>query len=191
MPQALTDLERRALDYIVEYLRENTYQPSIREIGKRFGLKSTKTVSELLQSIESKGYIERDPSRSRGVRLIGLTLRSECVSVPVLDGEGRPVDRYELDRRLTGPSGAYFLVAGGNDLASDGIRAGDLVLVEPTGSPEPSGDDLVVVEAEGSTSGRIRRSGGAGSGRILGRVISVVRRLREPHNATPQGVEAR
>lgn len=190
MPQALTDLERRALDYIVEYLRENTYQPSIREIGKRFGLKSTKTVSELLQSIESKGFIERDPSRSRGVRLVGLSLRSGCVSVPILDSEGQAVDRLELDRRLTGPAGAYFLELTGNDLVGDGLRDGDLALVEPTGPAGVQGDDLVVVEAGGGGTGRVRRAGSAGSDRVLGRVISVVRRLRAPHAAAAQGADA-
>jgi repressor LexA len=74
MPKPLTSLERRILDFIVEYLRRNTYQPSIREIGSRFGIKSTKTVSEYLQSLADKGWIERDSSRSRGVRVIGLWL---------------------------------------------------------------------------------------------------------------------
>ena len=51
MPEPLTKIERRILNYLVDYLKENTYQPSIREIGKRFGIKSTKTVSEHLQSL--------------------------------------------------------------------------------------------------------------------------------------------
>ena len=42
----LNELERQILDYMVQYLRTNTYQPSIREIGERFRIKSTKTVSE-------------------------------------------------------------------------------------------------------------------------------------------------
>jgi SOS-response transcriptional repressor LexA len=46
MSASLTDIERKILDYMVHYLRSNTYQPSIREIGERFGIKSTKTVSE-------------------------------------------------------------------------------------------------------------------------------------------------
>ena len=49
MPPNLSEIERKILDYMVGYLRENTYQPSIREIGERFGIKSTKTVSEHLQ----------------------------------------------------------------------------------------------------------------------------------------------
>jgi SOS-response transcriptional repressor LexA len=33
MPETLTKIERRILNYLVDYLKENTYQPSIREIG--------------------------------------------------------------------------------------------------------------------------------------------------------------
>ena len=44
MSPALNEIERRILDYMVSYLRENTYQPSIREIGERFGISSTSPV---------------------------------------------------------------------------------------------------------------------------------------------------
>src|SRR5262245_15201359 len=84
MPKPLTSTERRIIDSLVEYRRKNTYQPSIREIGKRFGIKSTKTVSEYLQSLADKGWVERDPSRSRGVRLISLELNPDTVTVPRL-----------------------------------------------------------------------------------------------------------
>ena len=47
----LTEIGRRILDFMVLYLRTNTYQPSIREIGERFAIKSTKTVSEHLQAL--------------------------------------------------------------------------------------------------------------------------------------------
>jgi hypothetical protein len=86
MPEPLTDLERRVLEYLVQYLRSNTYQPSIREIGREFALKSTKTVSELLQSLADKGWIERDPSRSRGVRLLGVHRSSRSRNVHPWEG---------------------------------------------------------------------------------------------------------
>src|SRR5579863_3486387 len=83
MAEPLTPIERKVYHYLIDFLAENTYQPSIREIGKRFRIKSTKTVSDLLQSLAEKGYIERDPSRSRGVRLIGYAVagRSRPVAV--------------------------------------------------------------------------------------------------------------
>ena len=72
MAEPLTSLESSVYQYLIDFTAENTYQPSIRDIGARFKIKSTKTVSDLLQSLTRKGYIERDPARSRGVRLLGF-----------------------------------------------------------------------------------------------------------------------
>ena len=82
MPEPLTTTERKVYHYLLDFLAENTYQPSVRDIGKRFKIKSTKTVSELLQSLANKGYIERDPSRSRGVRLLGFQVSRRTQPVP-------------------------------------------------------------------------------------------------------------
>ena len=57
MTEPLTQLERRIYHYMIDFLAEHTYQPSIREIAKKFRIKSTKTVSDLLHSLASKGYI--------------------------------------------------------------------------------------------------------------------------------------
>mgnify|MGYP000692844495 CR=1 FL=1 len=38
MEQSITEIERKILDFMVHYLRSNTFQPSIREIGERFGI---------------------------------------------------------------------------------------------------------------------------------------------------------
>jgi repressor LexA len=187
MPQALTDLERRALDYIVDYLRQNTYQPSIREIGRRFGLKSTKTVSELLHSIEEKGYIERDPSRSRGVRLLGVSLNGQTVSVPVYEAAApgaEPNDRIEIDRRIAGPAGSYFMRVSGRDLDVDGLRDGDLLLVDPAASSRVAGSDLVVTGEDGLTTVHHAAVVSAAQNR-QGRVIAVLRLV-----GAPAGLEA-
>lgn len=178
MPQALTDLERRALDYIVEYLRENTYQPSIREIGRRFGLKSTKTVSELLHSIETKGYIERDPSRSRGVRLLGVSLRSSTASVPVVGPDGAAIDRLEVDRRIAGPAGSWFHAMTGHEMLDDSICDGDLLLIEPVGGVVLESGDIVLTDEAGSR--RVTRTNGVVSDSACGRVIACLRVLRAP-----------
>jgi repressor LexA len=209
MPQSLTDLERHILDYLVEYLRRNTYQPSIREIGRRFQIKSTKTVSELLQSLAVKGYIERDASRSRGVRLLGLSMEAATVSVPFYGGVSSPAERtpleaFELDRKLAGASGTFLVTMQGDVLSAEGIRDGDLLLVEPVSNVESG--DIVLARVQGASA--IRRFARQGSGAVLetsqagtpavripvdaqvkieGRVISVVRRLRAPRDAAENG----
>lgn len=140
MPATLSKLERRILDYLVEYLRRNTYQPSIREIGKRFGIKSTKTVSEHLQALADKGYIERDASRSRGVKIVGTDLFPQVLSIPCYGsvGAGEPAllrenvtDELTLDRKLVSAPDAFFLQVNGDSMQAAGILDGDLVLVEP------------------------------------------------------------
>ena len=194
MPRPLTSLERRILDFIVEYLRRNTYQPSIREIGSRFGIKSTKTVSEYLQSLADKGWIERDSSRSRGVRVIGLDMHASTVTVQNFETDSAD-DSLELDRRIAGGAGTFMLSVAADSTPPDGIRAGDLVLVEPVSVSEIEEGDLVVVRNGHGTTVRtaVRRgqkllfdpgSEEVQPSHISGRATSVVRRLRQPAVST-------
>jgi repressor LexA len=151
--EPLNDIERRILDFMVHYLRANTYQPSIREIGERFGIKSTKTVSEHLQSLADKGFLERDPSRSRGVKILGVDLGAESVSVPCFasipngDARGtRPEMYVSIDRRLGGADGSFFVRAHPGDLAVLGVAEGDFVLVTPATPDDVENGTIVVAE---------------------------------------------
>lgn len=159
MPEPLSKMERRILDYLIDYLKRNTYQPSIREIGKRFGIKSTKTVSEYLQSLADKGYIEREASRSRGVRIVGLELQnSDTVTVPYYGkiAAGQPallrdfVDaEFALDPKLAGSPDAFFLEVHGESMEDMGILDGDLVLVEPVSNGNVQNGEIVAARVGG------------------------------------------
>ena len=172
MPPSLSDIERKILDYMVQYLRSNTYQPSIREIGERFGIKSTKTVSEHLQALADKGFLERDPSRSRGVRILGVDLSGDTVSVPCYremptDKGGVRTDRAEmhlaLDRRLGGAKGSFFVRAKKDELAVLGVREGDFVLLEPVDAHALGEGDVVALRLSGGSDfHRIVKNGGNG-----------------------------
>jgi repressor LexA len=199
MPEPLNELERRVLEYVVEYLRSNTYQPSIREIGREFAIKSTKTVSELLQALADKGWIERDPSRSRGVRVLGMERPAGSVSLPLVQADLLPgADFFEIDRRLAGGAGSFILPMSGAHLAEQGIRTGDLLLVEPVAAADVAEGDIVVARFGEVTS--VRRVSRAGPGLTLepgsrsetpvemtrtqaasvlqGRITGIIRRLR-------------
>lgn len=203
MPRPLSKLERDVLDYLVEYVRHHTYQPSIREIGAEFDIKSTKTVSELLQSLADKGWIERNASRSRGVRLLGLDLEADVVSVPHIDVHlsdlslQDPIESLTLDRRIAGSSACFMISMVGDGMAEAGIRDGDLLVVEPAPAGELEDGELVVSRLQGESS--VRRFNDSDEGpmleavglelppvllaeardlEVLGRVVAVVRRLR-------------
>ncbi len=139
--EPLTQLERRVYHYMIDFLAENTYQPSIREIAKKFRIKSTKTVSDLLHALANKGYIERDESRSRGVRLLGFAAAGTTQPVPYYGKihAGEPallpenrVSYVTLDRRFLPSDDVYLLKVKGDSMTGKCISDGDYVLVSPS-----------------------------------------------------------
>lgn len=66
----LTERESQILNIIVDYIKENEYAPSVREIGELVGLKSSSTVHGYLKSLELKGFIERKDNFPRALRII-------------------------------------------------------------------------------------------------------------------------
>lgn len=140
MPESLTAAERRVYHYLLDFLAENTYQPSVREIGRRFHIRSTKTVVDILQSLALKGYIERRAGRSRGVRLLGFSSIGQTQPVPLYASVNRaePVladehrERFiAMDRSFVPADDAFFLRMPDDGMVDRGIQPGDLVLVNP------------------------------------------------------------
>src|ERR1700760_3988269 len=134
MSEPLTQLEKRVYHYMIDFLAENTYQPSIREIARKFRIKSTKTVSDLLHSLEHKGYIERDESRSRGVRLLGFAAAGATQPIPyygrIHAGEPHLLPEHRkgfitVDRRFLPSDDAFFLKISGDSMKGRGILDGD------------------------------------------------------------------
>jgi repressor LexA len=141
MPEPLTQLEGKVYQYMIDFLAENTYQPSIREIARRFRIKSTKTVSDLLHALENKGYIQRDESRSRGVRLLGFSAAGGTQPVPyyarVHAGEPALLPEHRtgfvtMDRRFLPSDDVFLLKVKGDTMLGRGILDGDYVLVTPS-----------------------------------------------------------
>ncbi len=104
MAEPLTDLERRVLDFLVDHLRRHTYQPSLREIGGRLGIRSTRKVSEILTALAGKGWIERTAARSRSVRLLATTDGGPPTVVAAETAaafeDARPEDALWMERAL-------------------------------------------------------------------------------------------
>lgn len=146
MSEQLTKLESSVYQYLLDFTAENTYQPSIRDIGKQFKIKSTKTVSDLLQSLARKGYIERDPSRSRGVRLMGFSGVVRTQPVPfygrIHAGEPSLLPEFRqgfitMDRRFLPSDRVFFLKVKGDSMIGRAITDGDFVMIDPSAQAKP------------------------------------------------------
>jgi len=91
MPEVLTQRQREILDYLKHMLREKAYPPTVREIGLAIGLSSSSTVQNHLNTLERKGYIRRDPAKSRAIELVesekegaGNEKYGRIISLPII-----------------------------------------------------------------------------------------------------------
>lgn len=152
MRAALTTIEQKVYHFLLDHLAAHTFQPSVRDIARHCRIASTKTVTDLLASLEAKGYVEREPGRSRGVKLLGYAGPVGVTPLPVVSvstGRGAPVvtSSLSLDRSLV-PSDECFLVEVSDDAARAlGVLAGDLAMVHPVARAR---DGDIVVARVGS-----------------------------------------
>jgi len=147
MDERLSERQQRILEFLTEYVNENGYPPSIREIGGAAGISSTSVVSYNLERLEERGYISRDREVSRGLKLataINTMAPEAVISVPLLGrivaGEPIPVpdsdfplmgdETIELTRDILGdPAGLYALQVEGNSMIDALVHDGDVVVM--------------------------------------------------------------
>ncbi|MDP1891324.1 MAG: S24 family peptidase [Gemmatimonadaceae bacterium] len=132
----LSAVEESVYHFLLDHLAEHTFQPSVRDIGRQCRIASTKSVTDVLASLEAKGYIERQPGRSRGVKLIGYAGLAGVMPVPVVQvaaGQPAPVTTsyLSLDRALVPSGECYLVTVTDDDARALGTHAGDLALVHP------------------------------------------------------------
>ena len=139
--KGLTEKQRTVFDFIKDQIIENNRPPTIREIGRRFGMRSTGSVRDVLRALTKKGFIEKDEGVSRGIRIKRGPgpLAGEIVAVPVIGkiAAGAPIDAYEnieevirLDRSVV-PEGEVFVVrVRGDSMKDAGIHDGDYAFIK-------------------------------------------------------------
>lgn len=147
MKERLTQRQNEAYEFIRRYARENRMPPTLQEIGDALGIASTNGVYKLLQSLEAKGWIEREKNAARGITVLEevddpfaasggtptlpLVLRAESDRPDAL--RQRPGGYLSIDPRLLGsrPADDCLVIRAGDDgMNGDGIRKGDLLVVE-------------------------------------------------------------
>ena len=151
--EPLTRIEDELYRFLLDFLAEHTFQPSVREIGRALKIPSTKSVTDLLAALERKGYIRKAFGRSRGVSLVGFagaigTMPVPLVSLNPATGAFETDDHVTLDRRLVAATDAFLVRALPLGAPAHGVLDGDLVLVHP--SARARDGDLVVARVGGA-----------------------------------------
>jgi repressor LexA len=90
----LTDRQLEVLRFIARQIEDCGYPPTIREIGEALEIRSTNGVNDHLKALERKGYLTRDPVKSRA-RTVGMRARE------TLSGRGQGGNVISLASRLS------------------------------------------------------------------------------------------
>lgn len=78
MRTQLTKRQRSVLQFIAQFIRDRGYAPTLREIGKQFGIKSTNGVNDHLLALTRKGYLH---PRDRGENDCQGAARGLCLTL--------------------------------------------------------------------------------------------------------------
>ncbi|MEE0438576.1 MAG: hypothetical protein UDB14_13135 [Roseburia hominis] len=70
----MTSKQKEIYDFIISYMKENLFSPSMREIGIGVGLKSTSSVYTHLKNLQKNNLITMRESEPRTIRPVGYEL---------------------------------------------------------------------------------------------------------------------
>lgn len=139
MREKLTARQEQVLRFIVEYLRKEGAPPTLQEIGEALGIRSLRGVTDHLEALERKGYIERLSGSARGIRPMVEWERSFTISIPLVGHitAGYPILAQEniegyipFPQELIVGSGTYFaLKVKGDSMIGDYIAEGDVAII--------------------------------------------------------------
>ena len=172
-PLELNKREKAILKYVEKEIDKNGYPPSVREIGKAVGLKSTATVHAYLERLEKNGYITRKDKMGRTLQLIkgGKPYRPgqkkndekavfagrEMVDVPVVGKitAGAPIlavenitDTFPIPLDFIGSGECFMLKVRGESMIEAGIFNGDYILVKKANTAENGQIVVALIEDE-------------------------------------------
>ena len=133
----LTGRQREIWDFLVDYVDDHGYPPTVREIGEAVGLASPSTVHAHLANLERAGLLRRDPTKPRALELTGREQPATAVlpKLPLLGqvAAGAPLLAEEnVEDELAVPEtlrGDFLLRIKGDSMVDAGILDGDIVVV--------------------------------------------------------------
>lgn len=155
----LTKREQDTFDFIASYYARQRKAPLLTEIAEGLGIQSKGVVHRYVSVLEDKGYIVRNP-KTRGIELAD---HPDIDDLPFLGriAAGKPIEAIEdkqavnFTHLLNGPN-RYVLEVKGQSMIDEGIRPGDMVVIEHADSARSNQIVVALIDDEDVTLKRIQ-----------------------------------
>jgi len=162
MAENITSKQQEILDYIKSQILKKGFPPSVREICEAVKLKSTSSVHAHLATLEERGYIRRDPTKSRTIEILDDSfsmVRTEMASIPIVGqvAAGEPIlaeqnieGYFPIPTEMVPQGESFVLTVKGESMINAGILSGDKILVNCCNSAK-NGDMVVALVDDSAT----------------------------------------
>ena len=140
--------------FLKDFTSQKGYPPTVREICKAVGLKSTSSVHGHLKQLEKEGLIKRDPTKPRALEIVDSVVKKEMINVPIIGRvtAGLPIlanenieDSFPLPLDYVKHNNDLFMLKiSGSSMIKAGILDGDFAIIERTQTAS-NGDKIVAL----------------------------------------------
>ena len=149
MPRT-SDKAEKILEYVNQFVQENGFAPSVREIGAAVGLRSTASVSYHLQQLQEKGYLQSPGVKGRK-RAIVTSQRPGQIPVVGVVTAGVPIlalENQEGTIAWEGDPKCFALRVRGDSMVGARLFDGDLVFIRRQSDVDDGQIAAVIIDGQ-------------------------------------------
>ncbi len=146
-----------ALEYIRSYMDDNGFPPTVRDMCKDLGIKSTATAYDYINRLKEMGYLEKADKKKRAVAVKSDALRVPLVGVvtagqPILAAENFE-GYYALPAELFRGDDLFLLRVSGESMIEAGIFDGDKIVVRKQQTADDGDIVVALFDPDGTEQG--------------------------------------
>lgn len=160
---SLTPKQKKALDFINQFILEHGYAPSLQEIADHFR-KSISTAQHFVSELQGKKYLQKKDNIARGLSSTQESTR-QIFKLGYI-AAGNPIEPIENPEPIDVPSSLinsfgnyYALQVKGDSMIDDNILDGDTIVIKHQQTAE-IGDRVVAITKDGATLKVFRKRNG-------------------------------
>ena len=149
-------------NYIKNFIDDNGFPPSVREIGAKFAIKSTSTVHYYLEKLRDQGLISQDANKKRAFSITQTRSQSNYIPLVGKVSAGKGIlaienieGEFPLPQDMFMGKDLFMLRVEGDSMVNAGISDGDFVIVHSQNSAD-TGEIVVALWQEKATIKRLR-----------------------------------
>lgn len=137
--EPLTPAQKELYDWLVKFINENHYSPTIRQMMRAMGLRSPAPIQARLERLQTKGYVTWTEGKARTTQILqqhkpGIVIKGAIAAGGLVEPFVDEETIFELPQILDGNE-YYALKVDGNGLVSEAIANEDIAIVRRI-SPE-------------------------------------------------------